>query len=123
MVLLFTAAAPVALSLPCQIWTPLNPASRDQENLEGWLSKEPPLGRIGQVGRTLPAHLLPLPLLPPLPLHLLLTTATRCRSRCRTPLPALHVPLPPVLCRLGCWSSRYPTGPLTGSSWSRYVGA
>ncbi|PSC75991.1 NAD(P)-dependent oxidoreductase [Micractinium conductrix] len=30
------------------IWTPLNPASRDQENLEGWLSKEPPLGRIGQ---------------------------------------------------------------------------
>lgn len=32
-----------------QIWTPLNPASREQSNLEGWLQKEPPLGRIGQV--------------------------------------------------------------------------
>ncbi|KAL4423404.1 hypothetical protein ABPG77_009982 [Micractinium sp. CCAP 211/92] len=30
------------------IWTPLNPASREQDNLEGWLQKEPPLGRIGQ---------------------------------------------------------------------------
>lgn len=37
----------VALPAP-QIWTPLNPASREQDNLEGWLQKEPPLGRIGQ---------------------------------------------------------------------------
>ena len=39
---------PPAVRCP-QIWSPLNPASRDQENLEGWLQKEPPLGRIGQV--------------------------------------------------------------------------
>ena len=37
---------------PCalQIWTPLNPASREDENLEGFKAKEAPLGRIGQVG-------------------------------------------------------------------------
>lgn len=33
-----------------QIHTPLNPASREQDDLEKWLAKEPPLGRIGQVG-------------------------------------------------------------------------
>ena len=32
-----------------QIWTPLNPASREDENLEGFKAKEAPLGRIGQV--------------------------------------------------------------------------
>lgn len=41
--------------MPAQIWTPLNPASRDQENLEGWLQKEPPLGRIGQASAPRPA--------------------------------------------------------------------
>ncbi|PRW51056.1 NAD(P)-dependent oxidoreductase [Chlorella sorokiniana] len=30
------------------IWTPLNPASREDENLEGFKGKEAPLGRIGQ---------------------------------------------------------------------------
>ncbi|KAI7840656.1 hypothetical protein COHA_005677 [Chlorella ohadii] len=30
------------------IWTPLNPASREDENLEGFKGKDAPLGRIGQ---------------------------------------------------------------------------
>jgi len=34
-----------------QIVTPLNPASREQENLDNWMEKNQgtPLGRIGQV--------------------------------------------------------------------------
>lgn len=32
-----------------QIMTPLNPATRDQENLDNWYKRTPPLGRIGQV--------------------------------------------------------------------------
>ena len=33
-----------------QIVTPLNPATREQENLDKWMDKDTPLGRIGQVG-------------------------------------------------------------------------
>ena len=35
---------------PGPVWTPLNPATRGEDNLRKWLDKEPPLGRIGQVG-------------------------------------------------------------------------
>jgi len=38
------------LKIPLQIWTPLNPASREDENLEGFKGKDAPLARIGQVG-------------------------------------------------------------------------
>lgn len=34
---------------PGPIVTPLNPATREQKNLEGWYAKLPPLGRLGQV--------------------------------------------------------------------------
>ncbi|KDD76816.1 hypothetical protein H632_c96p1 [Helicosporidium sp. ATCC 50920] len=33
---------------PGPIMTPLNPATRDQENLDNWYKRTPPLGRIGQ---------------------------------------------------------------------------
>lgn len=33
------------------VWTPLNVASREQENLEGFKAKDTPIGRIGQVRR------------------------------------------------------------------------
>lgn len=39
-----------SLFLHAKIVSPLNPATRSQDNLEGWMAKDTPLGRIGQVG-------------------------------------------------------------------------
>ncbi|KAL6785969.1 hypothetical protein ACKKBG_A00875 [Auxenochlorella protothecoides x Auxenochlorella symbiontica] len=41
---------------PGPIITPLNPATREQDNLEGWYNKIPALGRLGQPSEMGPAY-------------------------------------------------------------------
>lgn len=41
---------------PGPIWTPLQPASRDEENMEQWVKKTPALGRIGQPAEVAPSY-------------------------------------------------------------------